>query len=169
MSHRPEVSIAWCCSDYPVSPGFSPKTLLVICLEIWLHSQGGHVPWVMKCGPLSSLQTHKSISQDISPPLSPWKTGSLKERFVVNCLWHSKHSCQTQCSANQRDSTTNIYWLALQWGSKLESHRRQPDQWKIIAHSSVNLDMRRPPRSTIKKMTKSLWSSTASSCIDLLV
>ena len=83
--------------------------------------------------------------------MSPWKIGSLKESCVTNCPWSSRPSCQAECSAKQQDSTTNICWLALQPGNKLESQRVEPDQWKIIAYSSLNLDMRRPQGASLWK------------------
>lgn len=102
-----------------------------------------------------------------NPSLIPWKIGSLKESCVVKRLWPSRLSCQPQCSANQQDSTINICWLALRSGSKLESQGVETDQWKIIAHASVNLDRGSPRESFIRKMAKSLQSSTAPSCTNL--
>ena len=49
----------------------------------------------------------------------------------------------------------------------MESQRVEPDQWKIIAHSSVNLDMRRTPESIIRKMATCLQTSIPLLCTNL--
>lgn len=115
------------------------------------YRQGGRVSWIMKCGPIVLCPNPQGYFRRHQPIMSPWKIGSLKESCVTNCPWSSRPSCQAECSAKQQDSTTNICWLALQPGNKLESQRVEPDQWKIIAYSSLNLDMRRPQGASLWK------------------